>query len=945
MLVEVLGPIRLRDRDGRDRTPDGPLRRRLLSLLVLHRGRVVSSDAASGALWPVERPKDPVAALHNHVSRLRAVLPDGSVESVGLGYRLDPASVEVDADRLVGVLGSDPERGRAVVDEIDGLLARWSGPAHPELDDLDDGRAEAARLDELRVRAREVRADAAIAAGEAAAVVPELVALVEAEPLREQPRALLMAALDATGRRVEALRVFDDFRRLVGDELGIEPSPDLVARHAELLAGDERVTGRVRARVPAPTTSLVGREALVDEVVELAGSCRSATLVGPAGVGKTRLAVEVANRLVASAPDRPVVVAELAGTDESTALAAVAAALGIDVRPGVPTGERIAQVVGDRELTLVLDNCEHVLAPVASFVDELLRSCPGACVLATSQERLRVPGEHVVVVEPLGVGAEDSPAVALFFERARAVAPRFDPEGADRERVVEIARRLDGLPLAIELAAARLHTLDVEEVAAGLDDRFQLLSNGYRSSVRHASLATAVSWSFDLLDPSRQQVLCDLSAFSGPFGVEAAAAVCGLPVDRMRRELAVLVERSLVRRGTDHRFVLLETLRAFGADQLEASGRADEVARRHARFHVEWVEDADRRLPGPQVEVLAEYDDALPELRVALGSLLARHELELAGRLMRGLLNYGFLRLRHDVLAWAEQVVAAAPDGGSPAATHAWVTSAYAAWMGGDVPEAERRAERALGASASQGLEVLPEVCTLQGSIELFLGRLDAAARWYRRSAESGSADRGAVLIGAASELLALGYAGDPAGPARAEQLLAEVGDVTSPFAAYAWYCAGESDLGVDVDRARARLTRARALAVTTRATFVEGLAGASLASLEARVGDPLRAAAQYRELIDHWRRAGAWATEWTVLRSIAGLLARLGRSRDAAVLAGAVLGPERGHRIFGADEEALRELETSLRTAMGAEAYERAREEGAVLDAEQAVGHALRSL
>lgn len=948
--VEVLGPIRLSDAQGRDVTPVGALQRRLLALLVLRRGRVVSVDAAIDALWPVRPPRDPVAALHNHVFRLRRDLPDGLIESTADGYWLDPSKIELDADRLVALLNAGDAAGSADRATIDAILQRGPGAAYPELADVDDGRAEAMRLAELRFRALELRAEWRLGAGETEGLVAELAALAEAEPLRERPRALLMAALAATGRQVEALRVFDDFRRLLGDELGIEPSPALVAQHADLLAG----TGTAGAgpgawaptsRLPAPATSLVGRDALVVEVTAMVEAHRLVTLVGPGGVGKTRLVVEVGHRLRAARPDRPVVLCELAAAVESSAIDVVAAALDIDARPGVEPVERLASVLGDSEIVMLLDNCEHVLDPVAELAEHVLARCPNVTLVTTSRERLRLPGEQVCAVPPLLTGASDAPAVRLFVERARAVAPSFEPEGDDLARVAEIVRRLDGLPLSIELAAARLHTHDVSEVAAGLDQRFALLSAGYRKSSRHGSLRAAVSWSFELLDEHLRRTFADLSVFVGSFTAADAAAICGVEPEAITADLAQLTERSLVVRAPDRRYVLLETLRAFGTEQLAATGRAELVSERHARHQVDWAERAGRLLGEPGQSGLAAIDDAIPELRAALGWLLDQQEVALAGRLAAALLDYGLMRLRPDVLAWSERVIAAEPDATGLLAARLWVASAYAAWMAGDQAATSARSERARQLNEQTGEAILPVVATMRGNVELFEGRLDEAMRWYRRGADATVGDPAQRAIVANTQLLALAYAADPSGVDLAADLLAEFGATCTPYAAYAWYCAGEAILPFDVDQARARYVRALELAEATHTSFVTGVAGAAKASIEARFGAPAVAAADYRSLIPHWRRAGMWSTQWTMLRSIAGLLARLGRDRDAAVLEGAVRSTDAGHRIFGADEVALTELGAQLRTALGDKEYQAALDEGAALDGDAAVERALRAL
>jgi predicted ATPase/DNA-binding SARP family transcriptional activator len=941
--VEVLGPIRVCDAEGRDVTPVGVLQHRLLALLVLRRGRVVSVDAAVDALWPVRPPRDPVAALHNHVFRLRRRLPEGVIESMGDGYCLDPSKLALDVDRLVEALNAGAAAGPADRSRIDAILERWRGQAYPELSDVDDGRAEAIRLEELRLRALELRAEWRLASGETGGLVAELAALADAEPLRERPRALLMAALAASGRQVEALRVFDDFRRLLGDEVGIEPSPVLVAQHADLLVGAGAAGWVPASRLPAPATSLLGREALVVEVTAMVEAHRIVTLVGPGGVGKTRLVVEVGHRLRTARSDRPVVLCELAAAVEASAIDVAAAALGIDARPGVWLVERLASVLGDSEVVVLLDNCEHVLDPVAELAEHVLARCANVTLVTTTRERLRLPGEHVCAVPPLLVGATDAPAVRLFVERARAVVSSFEPDAVELASVAEIVHRLDGLPLAIELAAARLHTHDVTEVAAGLDHRFALLSSGYRTSTRHGSLGAAVSWSFELLDARLRDTFADLSVFAGSFTAADAAAICGVDVETVTADLAQLTERSLIVRTSGRRYVLLETLRAFGAEQLAAAGRAELARERHAHHQVDWIERADRQLLEHGESTLTEIDDAIPELRAALSWLLDHRQVDLAGRLVAPLLDYGFLRLRPDVLAWAERVTDADPDDTTPLAPLVWVVAAYAAWMAGDVAETSVRSERARRLSEQAGGRVPAEVATICGNVELFEGRLDEAVRWYRRAAEAAADDPAQKVIG--TELLARAYSADPAGVDIAADLLAEIGETRSPYAAYAWYCAGEAILPFDVDEARARYARALELAEATNASFVTGVAGASKASIDARFGDPMVAAAEYRWLIPHWRRAGMWSTQWTMLRSIAGLLARLGRHHDAAVLEGAVRATGAGHRIFGADEVALAELGVQLRTALGDHVYQVALDEGAALDGDSAVERALGAL
>ncbi|HET9548442.1 MAG TPA: AAA family ATPase, partial [Desertimonas sp.] len=710
----------------------------------------------------------------------------------------------------------------------------------------------------------------------------------------------------------EALRVYDDFRRLLAEDLGIAPSPALSAKQADVLRGTDTEPWKPTRRLPLAVTSLEGRMEALHQIITLAEDRRLLTLIGPGGVGKTRLLIETGHRLQASRPDRPVVMCELAGASEESAVDVVAAALTIDRRAGEGLAERLAAVLAETAMVLLIDNCEHVLDPIADLVDRLLVACPNVWVIATSRERLRVAGEQLYEVPPLPTSDDEGPAVRLFVERARAVMPQFDPDAAERASIVEVVRRLDGLPLAIELAAARLRTLDVDEVAAGLDRRFELLSAGARTATRHGSLAAAVSWSYEMLDDELRRSFADLSTFAGAFTVDDAAEVCGIDVRRAAMVLDQLAERSLVVRVRGRRFALLETLRAFGVERLVVEDRAEVAGARHARHFVEWAEQ--RRLLASE-QVIGDIDAALPELRVAFGWLMDRGEVELAGTLVVALANYGVLRLRPEVLGWAERVVVADTDDCSPMAAPVWATASYAAWMAGDVAEAGVRSAHAVRLGERTG-DVPAVVAMVRGNFALFDGQLDEAVDWYRRAAAAVADDTSVPLMPRATELLALAYAGRPTASDQAAILLAEVGDARTPQAAYVWYCAGEAELAVDVEQARLRLAKAVELAELTGASFVAGVAGTSKASIDARLGDPRDAAEDYRRLIIHWRRAGMWSTQWTMLRSIAGLLTRLGRPHEAAVLTGSVLATPSGHRIFGGDEVALAELGQRLRAA-----------------------------
>ncbi|KAF0848112.1 BTAD domain-containing putative transcriptional regulator [Nocardia caishijiensis] len=923
----VLGPLRVHAPDGAEVTPAGVLPKKLLALLVLRRGAVVSADAAIELLWPVDGPNNPVAALHNQVSRLRRVVP---IASTGDGYRVDPDHLVVDADELAAILD-----GGGSAEEI---LRRWVGPAYPELEMVDDARAESARLEELRVRAHESEAARLLAEGRTDGVAARLRALVDEHPLREHLRALLIDALVATGRHADALRVYDEFRRLLAAELGTEPSEPLRARYRRLLAGE--VETDAPQPLPMPVTALIGRDELLAQARAVSTDHRLVTLVGPGGVGKTRLMLELGRGHTGS----PVVWCELAPADLAGAVTAVAAALAIDVRPGIPLDERIAGVIHETEMLVLLDNCEHVIEPIAALVDLLLRRCPKLRIVATSRERLRVAGEQVRRVPPLAVG-DGSPAVALFLERAASVTGDLPLAPATVAQVGAIVSRLDGLPLAIELAAARMYSHEVDEIAAGLDRQFDFLSAGYRTATRHGSLAAAVAWSVDLLDRGLRETFTSLSVFAGPFDVAAAAAVCGIELGVAADGLTALTERSLVLRAPGRRYALLETLRTFGRTARAAAD--DGAGARHAAYFVDWAERTCREL-ADSATAITRIDDTVTELHRALHWLLDHGDTPRAARLVAALMDYGLLRLRPDVLAWSELVLAAETSSGHdgadlPAggfsgrlAAEVLAAAAYARWMAGDLVGAYDRAGRALAACADPPYNAYGAY----GVCELFSGRFAESAQWYRRAAEIPG--RETPNMDTATWTMLLGYAGDPS----VGQRCAELATVTaiSPYTAYLLYCAGEAVLDVDPDRAREMFDRALRMAEATGTTFVTGVAGASRASLDVRSGRTAEAAAAYPALLRAWQRAGMWSTQWVMLRSIALLLEQLGRPQRAAVLDGAIRAATT-EQPLGTDREVLDQLSTRLRKELGDNVFEHAQRFGASLGNDALIGYTLAAL
>lgn len=609
MRFGILGGLDLRTDDGAPVDPGGPRPRALLTLLLLDAGQGVSAERLTDGLYGAQPPAGAANALQSQVSRLRRRLaPHAAIEATPTGYRLAVPPDAVDLHRFEELTG----RGRAALAAGDHsgaaallreALALWRGPALP---DLPDAHAERTRLDELRLAAVQDRVDADLALGGGPGLVPELRGLLVARPLDERLYGQLMRALHTAGRPAEALTVYDDARRVLADELGADPSPGLAALHLELLRGD----GPGRTSVPLQLTRFVGREAELARIRGALSATRLVTLTGPGGAGKTRLAIEAARARTDPASPHArtgraeVCFVELAPLADGARLPyAVLSALGVREGFRTPAGDgtdRLLAALEERELLLVLDNCEHLVEDAARLSALLLASCPGVRILATSRESLQITGETLVPVPPLA----PDPAVRLFVDRARLVRPEFEGHA----RVAAVCAALDGLPLAIELAAARLRTLTPDELADRLDDRFRLLSRGDRSKApRHRTLRAVVEWSWDLLDEEERELARRLTVFPGGATLDAVEAVCELPYPEGL--LASLVEKSLVE-ASGGRYRMLETIRAFLVGLARTAVAEGDVPQ--AR---EWLAQARAAVDGaPDTEVLAALAAAMAEV-------------------------------------------------------------------------------------------------------------------------------------------------------------------------------------------------------------------------------------------------------------------------------------------------------------------------------------------
>jgi predicted ATPase/DNA-binding SARP family transcriptional activator len=605
VIVGVLGPLEV----DQGHVAGGRLRA-LLARLALDAGRPVSTGRLVDAVWEDELPADHVHALQSLVSRLRRALGDADlVAPAPGGYTLN---ADVDAQRFeqlaaeghAALAAGEHERAARTLREA---LALWRGPALADLDGYGFAAAAAARLEDLKLAAVADRAAADLALGRGDRLVPELEALCAEHPLHERLAAQLIAALYAAGRQADALAAYERVRTRLMDELGVTPSPELQAAHLAVVRGEQR--SAARTNLPAPVTSFVGREKEIEQISAALERSRLVTLVGPGGAGKTRLAREAVAGWLDRVSDGVWLVELAPVTAERDVVPAVLGALGVReaklsdplaARDGV---DRLLDVLSDRETILVLDNCEHLIAAVAELAARLLATAPRLRIVATSREALAIDGESLVAVPPLtlpapGVSAEVAlahPAVRLFADRAAAAQPGFAVGDETVAAVVEVCRRLDGLPLALELAAARLRTLPLAELGERLDDRFRLLTGGSRTALpRHRTLRAVVDWSWDLLTDEERDLAMRLAVYPAGATAHSAAAVGG-DFDG----LTALVDRSLLQIVPDTapvRYRMLETIREYGLERLQEAGELESARMDHARWFAELAATAEPHL-------------------------------------------------------------------------------------------------------------------------------------------------------------------------------------------------------------------------------------------------------------------------------------------------------------------------------------------------------------
>jgi predicted ATPase/DNA-binding SARP family transcriptional activator len=660
--VHVLGPLEVVDGRGNVVPVPGARVAALLVRLALEEGRPVPAGRLIEDLWGADAPAGELNALQSLVSRLRRALggtgaTTATIVQAAGGYRLSLAPEGLDLARFRRLSGEgrtrlrsgDPAGARELLRAALGL---WRGPVAVEVDLLVPGLADT--IENQRVDTTADRIEAEQQLGQADDGLSELTLLRNRAPQHERLAALEIRALVAAGRVAEALQAYDRTRRELADELGIDPSPVLQDAYRAALAADN---GSARPAedhavrdLPAAVTSFRGRIAELDQLNELLRTGRLVTILGPGGAGKTRLALECARNLHRVSGGSDTWLVELAGvTAEADVPQAVLTALGLRetamldrrtaARPARETLDLVVDRFAGRPTLVILDNCEHVISAAASLADAVLGVCPNVRIVATSREPLAIAGEFLLPLAPLAVPEDGMPmaavaalpAIELFVDRARAAQPAFRLENGNRGEVEEIVRRLDGLPLAIELAAARLRTLPVREIATRLSDRFRLLTSGSRTAdPRHRTLRAVVAWSWDLLDDDERRLAERVSVFPAGLTRDSAAAVCadpaleggqGLAADAVPDLLDALVEKSLLQLNrTGDRYRVLETIRDYGQERLIERGELAAVRLSAARHFAALVAEADPLLrTAEQIGWLdrlrAEHDNVIAALR------------------------------------------------------------------------------------------------------------------------------------------------------------------------------------------------------------------------------------------------------------------------------------------------------------------------------------------
>ncbi len=940
MEFRILGPLEVL-RDGEIVTPAAPKQRALLIRLLLQPNEVISAERLVADLWGEDAPAKAVGTLQFHVSKLRSALEPGRAKgkepTILLtrkpGYLLAAQPEDIDLARFESLMATAREAEPAeAADLYRQALALHRGPPLVDVTYEAFAQADIQRITEEAQVALEHRIDADLADGRAVELLPELEGLVAEHPLREGLWAQYMTSLYQAGRQAEALRAYREAERVLGEELGIEPGPALRALEEQILLQDPGLGAappRQLARpgnLPAQPSTFVGRRDERVTVDRLVHETRLLTLVGAGGTGKTRLALHAAEDLDEFGEAWLIKLGPI--SDPELVAHTAATALGVTDRSDDPL-EATVEALRAKHALAIVDNCEHVLEGAARFVAALLERCPSLTIIATSREPLGTAGETTYGVPPLRLDTADgeSEAARLFRERAGAARPDLDE--LPTATVEEICRSLDGIPLAIELAAAKLRVMSLDEIHARLDDRLRLLTGGNRAALPHQqTLAATIEWSYDLLTEAQQDLFSRLAVFRGGWESDAATAIAGRNPEVLDH-LGALIDKSLVVAETPasgpSRYWMLETLRQFALEHLSD---ADAARRAHATYMAELVEEAERQLRGPEeVDWMDRLDRETDNIRAAVAWALQKSP-EDALRIVGPLKLFIMARehVGNEAVAWLDHALAAAPEADLAVRARALSTAGGLAWASGRLDQAETYHTAALEAARElddreQEFRALNDL----GLVALDRNEHRVARRHFEQSLEvarhqddPGQVASALTRLGQAAsrdrqrsileEALAMHrHVGRSSGVA---QVLLQLGWLdlaeASPEAAASKFTASETewrrirqdiaasvamcgradaltDLG-DMEGAEAVLTEAQHMAEWAGSAHAAGLAAYRLANVERIMGRLDAAEARLETAITDWKGSTFQPSRGAILGYAAAIASDRGHHDDAMV-------------------------------------------------------------
>lgn len=964
MRFEVLGPLRVTV--GDDAIALGsPQQQKVLALLLASPNQVVSTDRLVDEVWGDVPPASARHLVQDYVWRLRRLFDEAEngprIDRRGSGYTIAMSPGELDALQLAAAVDNAGELIGRDVAAAEQLLrvatGMWRGPPFGDLsDEAPSLQAEAVRLEELYLTAVEKYIDAGIEAGRHGDLVGQLEGLTEQHPYRERYWEQLMLALYRSGRQAEALRAYRTLRKTLGEGLGIEPGPSVGELERGILLHDPDLLWEPPpppSNLPTRLTSFIGRTEEIAEVAKLLDTSRLVTLTGPGGIGKTRLATEVAERTLFNYPDGVWWVDLAAVTNPDMVVAGLANAFGVTAQAETPLLESLIHSLGHREVLLVVDNCEHLAPTTAEVIGQVLRDTGGVRVLATSRVPLRVSGEVLWAVPALsvpltsGLDVADvrlADAVNLFVERGTAVERTFALSEGNATAVVNICQRLDGIPLAIEMAAGRIRVLTPAQISRSLDDRFAVLTRSDpKSDPRHATLQAALDWSYDLLDSTLQGVFDRLAVFTGPFDLEAAGAVAfhsgdGIPV---LSAISHLVDASMLTTVTGElqmRYRLLETLREYGMWHLASRGDEDDARESHADYFLGLVEKAGGEFVTPGfTSWISRLEGSYDDIQTALAWSLAQHPRARTLRVAPTMYHFWFRTGNaREVDRWSQLMLEGAEGAPAPLLAAAHLSAAFAATIRGSQGESESHIGEALRLYRESGDR--PSLVTAlfgRGSIALRIGDFETVAKCSEEALAL--CDEIGDRWGKAGHLANLGFVnfigGGSLDQARrlAEEALAlyrELGDVGSQVVMIPLSAIALKQGDLDAAERYAADTAAIGTGTGWEATALVNLAEVLFARGDVEGADATLRRGVVRALdtgLENWFRIG--------LRDLAQVAVANEEPQRAALLLGA---SRRNMPHYGLDPAIYETVETECRGSLDEEAFNRATDDGYHMDHKQ---------